>query len=65
MTLVASVGGLLKCNSRRMFPINSRCTQEAPDLVQEFKTFHSLLTRKNLGLSLPTDIKFHHIRKIS
>ena len=65
MTLIASVGGVLKCNSRQMFSffINSRCAQEAPDLAQEFKAFHSLRTRKNSDLSLPTNIKFHHLRK--
>ena len=41
---IASVGGVLK--SRQMFFINSRCAQEAPDLAQEFKTFHCSQTRK-------------------
>ena len=49
--------------SRRMFFTNSRCAQEALDPTQELKAFHSLLTRKNSDLSLPTDVKFHHLRK--
>ena len=69
MTLIVSIGGVLKCNSRQMFPffINSRCAQEAlrSGARIQNKAFHSLLTRKNSGLSLPTDIKFYHLRKIT